>query len=152
MPPRVSASHRRRAFSLVEIMVVLVILGLLAGLVGINVRGYLTKAKRHAAEAEIATLCDALEAFYTEFDRYPTNEEGIEALSEPSDRLPEPLLDRAPLDPWGRGYVYNQPGRDGPYEVLSLGADGREGGDAGTPAADVGSWDLENRRDADYTR
>ena len=135
----------RHGFSLVEIMVVLVIIGLMAGLVGVNVRGYLVKAKRNAAKSEIATICDALEAFYTEYDRYPTNEEGLRVLSEPSERLPESLLDREPLDPWGRAYVYNQPGREGPYEVLSLGADGREGGEPGSNDADLGSWDLGNR-------
>jgi len=132
----------RAGFSLVEIMVVLVIIGLLAGLVGINVRGYLIKAKRNAAKAEIATICDALEAFYTEFDRYPTNEEGLVILAESSERLPEALLDREPVDPWGRLYVYNQPGREGPYEVLSLGADGREGGEPGSADADLASWDF----------
>lgn len=137
---------RGEGFSLVEIMVVLVIIGLLAGLVGVNVRGYLVKAKLNAATAEIATICDAIEAYYTEYDRYPSNEEGLVVLTEPSERLPEALLDREPLDPWGRSYVYNQPGREGPYEVLSLGADGREGGEANTADADVGSWDLGRRK------
>ena len=123
-------------------MVVLVIIGLMAGLVGVNVRGYLIKAKRNAALSEIATICDALEAYYTEYDRYPTNEEGLLVLAEPSERLPESLLDREPIDPWGRDYVYNQPGREGPYEVMSLGADGREGGEPGSNDADLGSWDL----------
>lgn len=132
-------------FSLVEIMVVLVIIGLLAGLVGINVRGYLIKAKRNAAKTEIATICDALEAYYTEYDRYPSNEEGLLALTEPSERLPEALLDREPVDPWGRSYVYNQPGREGSYEVLTMGADGREGGTPGSADADLGSWDLNSR-------
>ncbi|MEM8738832.1 MAG: type II secretion system major pseudopilin GspG [Planctomycetota bacterium] len=132
-------------FSLVEIMVVLVIIGLLAGLVGVNVRGYLVKAKRNAATAEIATICDALEAFYTEYDRYPSNDEGLLVLTEPSERLPEPLLDREPVDPWGRAYIYNQPGREGAYEVMSLGADGREGGDSKTADADLGNWDFDTR-------
>ena len=144
--PHRSKDYFRGGFSLVEIMVVLVIIGLLAGLVGINVRGYLIKAKRNAAKTEIATICDALEAFYTEYDRYPSNEEGLLVLTESSDRLPEALLDREPIDPWGEPYVYNQPGREGPYEVLTLGADGREGGDPGSADADLGSWNL-NQRD-----
>jgi len=135
----------RAGFSLVEIMVVLVIIGLLAGLVGINVRGYLIKAKYNAAKTEIATICDALEAFYTEYDRYPSNEEGLLVLTEPSERMPEALLDREPVDPWGRSYVYNQPGREGPYEVMSLGADGSEGGEPGSADADLGSWNLNDR-------
>ena len=73
---------------MMEIMVVLVIIGLLAGLVGVNVRGYLIKAKRNAAKTEIATICDALEAFYTEYDRYPSNEEGLLVLTTPSERMP----------------------------------------------------------------
>lgn len=138
-PPRASLPG---GFSLVEIMVVLVIIGLMAGLVGVNVRGYLIKAKQNAAKTEIATICGALEAFYTEFDRYPSNDEGLMILTESSERMPQALLDREPVDPWGRAYVYNQPGRDGPYEVLTLGADGREGGDPGSADADLGNWNL----------
>ncbi|MEM9916319.1 MAG: type II secretion system major pseudopilin GspG [Planctomycetota bacterium] len=145
--PSASGALRPRssAFSLVEIMVVLVIIGLLAGLVGVNVRGYLIKAKKNAATAEIATICDALEAFYTEYDRYPSNDEGLSILTEPSERLPEALLDREPVDPWGRAYVYNQPGRNGPYEVMSLGADGREGGEPDSADADLGNWSFDSR-------
>lgn len=134
----------RRAFSLVEIMVVLVIIGLLAGLVTINVRGYLVRAKQNAARAEIATITEALESYYTLHDRYPGNERGLAALTEPSERMSEPLMRQAPVDPWGRPYQYNQPGRSGPYEVLTLGADGREGGEDAD--ADIGSWDLKEQR------
>ena len=136
-----------RGFSLVEIMVVLVIIGLLAGLVTVNVRGYLIRAKQDAARSELATIINAVETFYTEHDRYPTNDEGLRILAEPSPRLPEPLLDREPVDPWGRPYLYNQPGRDGPYEVLSMGADGREGGEAASADADLGSWNLHRHAD-----
>lgn len=137
-------AHRpcRRAFSLMEIMVVLVIIGLLAGLVTINVRGYLVRAKQNAARAEIATICEALEAFYSIYDRYPTNEEGLVILTQKSDRMSESLLQSLPVDPWQRPYHYNQPGRSGPYEVLTMGADGREGGDTGSMEADIGSWNL----------
>lgn len=148
-PTRGMARHGFRGFSLVEIMVVLVIIGLLAGLVGVNVRSYLLRAKQNAARAEIATLCDALAAFYTEYDRYPTNEEGLLILSQPTERLPEPLLDSHPVDPWKNPYVYNQPGRSGPFEVLSLGADGREGGEDNTANADIGSWSLSGSTDAE---
>ncbi len=122
----------------------IVIIGLLAGLVGINVRGQLIRAKREAARAEIATIQEALEAYYTVFDRYPDNEEGLAALTTTSERLVEPLLDGEPVDPWKRPYLYNAPGRSGPYEVFSLGADGREGGEPGTADADIGSWDLKD--------
>lgn len=130
-----------RGFSLVEIMVVLVIIGLLAALVTINVRGYLVTAKANATKADLATLSTSLESFFLAHDRYPSNEEGLAVLTRTTQRLPEPLLTRLPRDPWGRPYVYNQPGRDGqPYEVLSLGADGREGGEGGD--ADLGTWDA----------
>jgi len=132
-------------FSLIEIMVVLVIIGLLAGVVSVNVRNYLITAKQNTARMEIATISDALEAFYTAHDRYPTNEEGLAVLTTATDRLSEPLLDQRPIDPWNRPYQYNQPGRQGPYEVMSLGADGREGGEPGSADADIGSWDLKDR-------
>ena len=121
-------------------MVVLVIIGLLAGAVSIGVRNYLAKAKENTARMEIATICDALETFSAVYDRYPTNEEGLTILTEPTDKLVDPLLTQSPLDPWGRPYQYNQPGRNGPYEVVCLGADGREGGEG--LDKDIGSWDL----------
>jgi general secretion pathway protein G len=130
----------RRGFSLVEIMIVIVIIGLLAGAVTLNVRNYLHKAKQNTARQEIATLCNALETFYSEFGRYPTNEEGLDLLTKPNDRFPEPLIHGLPVDPWGRPYQYNQPGRNGPYEVICFGADGREGG--GGADADLVSWQL----------
>ena len=128
------------AFSLVEIMVVLVIIGLLAGAITIGTRNYMVKAKENTARMEIATICNALETFYTVYDRYPTNEEGLTILTEETERLEEPLMRQKPTDPWGRPYQYNQPGREGPYEVVSLGADGREGGDGAD--GDIGSWAL----------
>lgn len=137
--PRVTC-FRGRGFSLVEIMVVLVIIGLLAGLVSVNVRGYLVRAKQNAARAEISTIAEALESYYTIHDRYPTNEQGLAALTQTSDRMTQPLLQQSPVDPWGRPYQYNQPGRSGPYEVMTLGADGREGGEDAD--ADIGNWNL----------
>ena len=121
-------------------MAALVIVGLLAGLVGLNVRGYLSRAKRDAARADLATISQALEAFYTVHDRYPTTQEGLAALTEPTDRLPEPLILQIPVDPWGGPYQYLRPGRSGPYEVFSLGADGSEGGEPGTVEEDLGTW------------
>lgn len=127
-----SCRRRRRArtaFSLVEIMVVIVIIGLLAGLVTVNVRGYMVRAKREAARTDIATLVKALDTFYTAYDRYPTNDEGLEILARPSEKLPEPPLGDIPTDPWGNPYQYNSPGTNGPYEVICHGANGRDGGD-----------------------
>lgn len=134
----------RGGFSLIEIMVVLVIIGLLASVVTINVRGYLIKAKQNTARMEIATLCDALESYYTANDRYPTNDEGLAALAQTSASQPEPLIKQVPVNPWGHPYQYNQPGRDGPYEVISLGADNREGGTGAD--MDLISSDLKEKR------
>jgi general secretion pathway protein G len=129
-PSDINRNRRmRRAFSLVEVMIVIVIIGLLAGVVTVNVRSYLTRAKQNAARQEIATIVHALDAFYSTYGRYPTNDEGIDVLSRPSEKLPEPPLNGAPVDPWGQRYQYNSPGTTGPFEVICHGADGREGGD-----------------------
>ena len=117
-----------KAFSLVEIMIVIVIIGMLAGVVSLNVRSYLDKAKQNTARQEISTICSALESFYADAGRYPTNEEGLDLLTKTSEKFPRPLLTGQPVDPWGHSYQFNQPGRDGPYEVICFGADGKEGG------------------------
>ena len=109
-------------------MVVLVIIGLLAGLVAVNVRGHLISGRQNAARIEIRKIVDALDSYYAIHNRYPTNDEGLSILTQPSEKFPEPLLGGDLLDPWGHPNQYNQPGREGPYEVISLGADQREGG------------------------
>src|SRR5579872_7562448 len=90
----------RRAFSLVELMVVIVIIGLLAGVATISVRSYLVRGKQNVARLEISKICQALETFYGHFDHYPTAEEGIAALATKSDAFPDGLLNKVPLDPW----------------------------------------------------
>lgn len=132
---------RHRGFSLVELMVVLVILGMLAGLVAFKTRSYLLHGKQNAAKVEISKISQALESFYAANDRYPTNEEGLDALAKPSSKFPEGLLTKLPRDPWGHPYQYNNPGRNGPFEVICYGADGREGGDAANQ--DISSDDHE---------
>ncbi len=132
---------RRAGFSLVELMVVLVIIGLLAGVVTINVRQHLVSGKQNTAKMEIATIAEALDTYYALHDTYPSNGDGLHALTQTTDQMPEPLLDREPMDPWGRPYEYNQPGREGPFEVISYGADGQEGGEGNN--ADIVSWNLE---------
>jgi general secretion pathway protein G len=119
---------RRRGFSLVEVMIVIVIMGLLAGVVTVNVRGYLTKAKQNTARNEIATIVKALDTYYGMYSKYPDNNEGIGVLTKASEKIPESLLSAEPVDPWGNPYQYNSPGTDGPYDVICYGADGREGG------------------------
>jgi general secretion pathway protein G len=120
-------------------MVVIVIIGLLAGLVTINVRGYMTKARRETARSEIGRIVDALGSFYAASGRYPTNDEGLEVLVSG----PEPLLSGKLTDPWDRPYQYNVQGPQGPYEVICYGADGREGGEGAD--ADISSKDLKQK-------
>ena len=138
---RQSPIANRRGFSLVEIMIVVVIMGLLAGAVTVGVRGYLTKAKQATVRQEIATIVKALDTFYGEYSRYPTADEGLDILTKPNDKFPDPLLSRSPVDPWGKPYQYNIPGSEGHrYEVICYGEDGREGGEG--VDADISSKDL----------
>ena len=134
--------QKRSGFTLIEMMVVLVLIGLLAGVVTVSVRHYLVRGKQEAARAQVASLKQAVNAFYTVYGRYPTNDEGLQILTQKTERLPDPLLDAraVPADPWGRPYQYNAPGRQEPYEILTYGADGREGGVGAD--ADVVSWQL----------
>lgn len=137
---------RRSGFTLVELMVVIVIIGLLAGAVTMSVRSYLISGKQNVARMEISNITQAIQTFYASFDRYPSNEEGIEILAEPSERFVDGLLSQVPRDPWQRPYHYNQPGRDGaPFEVVTFGADGREGGTGAD--TDISSNDLKEGRD-----
>lgn len=133
VPPRSSAAapacRRSGGFSLVELIVVMVILGMLAGLVAVRTRGYLISSKQNAAKAEIANIVKALETFYADQGRYPTTEEGLEVLVEGTESWPGGFLNKVPVDPWKQPYEYVSPGTDAPYEVLCLGADHREGGD-----------------------
>jgi len=119
----------RAAFSLVELIVVMVILGMLAGLVAVRTRGYLISSKQNAAKAEIANIVKAIETFYADQGRYPTTDEGLEILAEGTDTWPDGFLNKVPRDPWKNAYEYISPGTREPYEVISLGADGREGGE-----------------------
>jgi len=137
-----TGKRKYKAFTLLELMVVVVIIGLLAGLVTVRVRSYLILAKQNAAKTEIAKIADALEAYYAVYNRYPTNEEGLAALVEQTPKFPDGLLSKVPTDPWDNDYVYNCPGqsKDKPYEIISYGADGREGGEGEN--ADIISWQL----------
>lgn len=130
----------RKAFSLVELMVVIVIIGLLAGTVTVSVRSYLIRSKKNVAKMEISKICEALETYYAQFDEYPRNDEGLEALIQKTDEFPDGLLTRVPKDPWGNPYQYNHPGRVRPYDVICFGAGGREGGEGAE--ADISSEDL----------
>jgi len=144
-PTAYSLQPTASAFSLVEMMVVLILIGLLASVVTINVRGYLVRGRQDTVRLELATIRDGLETYYGMVGRYPTNEEGLELLTQTSEKLPEPILSHVPVDPWGQPYQYHSPGKDNrPYEVVCYGADGREGGEAAD--ADVNNWDLKAAR------
>jgi general secretion pathway protein G len=134
--PRLLAE--KGGFTLIEIMVVIIILGLLATLVIPNITGYTEKAKREKARADIASLEGALELFKADSGFYPSTEQGLEALIiKPSTgRIPAKWMEGGyfkkgvPLDPWGNRYVYSAPGRHGEgYEIISLGTDGQESDD-----------------------
>ena len=111
-------------FSLVELMVVIVIIGLLATIVIINVMPAADRAAVTKARADISTLAQGIDMYRLDNLRYPTADEGLQALVSGN------YIRRLPEDPWGHPYQYSTPGPDGrPYRIASLGADGREGGD-----------------------
>lgn len=127
---RVARRARHPAgFSLVELMVVMVIMGMLVGLAAVRYRSYLISSKQYTAKTQIATIVKAIETFYAQEGRYPTTDEGIQILAEGTAAWPDGYLDKVPLDPWKRPYEYVSPGTTQPYEVICLGADGREGGE-----------------------
>lgn len=129
---RTFAAYARQAqgFSLIEILAVLVLIGIAAGLVAVNVRPLMSKGKQNAARSDISTIVSALEAYYMAVGAYPGNDQGLDILKQKNEHFDEPLLTKALVDPWGRPYQYNQPGSRGQaYEVFSLGADGRDGGE-----------------------
>jgi general secretion pathway protein G len=132
-----------RGFTLVELLVVMVILGLLAALVVPSYLGRERKARAQAAKTQIELLGTALDTFRLDVGRYPTGSEGLQALrASPGGGTPRwdgPYLKKdVPMDPWGRPYVYESPGQHGEYDLYSYGADGAPGGEG--DARDVGSW------------
>ncbi len=141
---RARRAGRQRGFSLIEIMVVVVIMGILAALVVPNLLDRPDQARVVAARQDISSLMQALKLYRLDNGRYPTNEQGLRALSErPTTGNVNnwrSYLDRLPNDPWGAPYQYLNPGVKGEIDVFSLGADGQPGGE-GTDA-DIGSWAL----------
>ena len=137
---------RARGFTLIEIMVVIVILGVLAALVVPRVMSRPDEARAVAARQDVAAIMQALKLYRLDNQRYPTTEQGLQALvTRPTSGGPVPnnwkqYLDRLPVDPWGKPYQYLNPGVRGEIDVFSFGADGVPGGN-GTDA-DVGSWGL----------
>jgi general secretion pathway protein G len=145
--PKAGASGRGRedGFTLIEILVVITIIGLIMSLVGPRVLTYLSESKVKAATIQIQSFASSLDLFYLDLGRYPTSSEGLAALVQRpggSTGWNGPYLknNSVPNDPWGNPYKYRSPGDHNPYEIISLGSDGREGG-TGT-AADIKSWEL----------
>ncbi len=136
-------SKIQNGFTLVELLVVMVIIGLLAALVAPRFIRQEEKAKIKATRAQVELLSTALDTFRLDVGRYPTTQEGLEAMRrQPSglERWDGPYLKKeVPLDPWGKAYVYRSPGEHGPYDLLSYGADGTPGGDGDN--RDITSWE-----------
>lgn len=134
-------------FTLIELLIVVIILGILAGLVGPRLFGRVGQSKQAAARVQIELLGTALDQFKLDVGRYPTTQEGLQALQRNPGNVvgwEGPYLKKeVPLDPWGRAYQYRSPGEHGEYDLASLGADGAPGGEG--EAADVTSWTAEGR-------
>lgn len=137
------ADRLMRGFTLIELMVVLVIIGILAALIVPNVLDRADDARVTAARTDVNNIMQALKLYRLDNQRYPTAEQGLNALIARPAASPvppnwRPYLDKLPSDPWGRPYQYLNPGVHGEVDVLSLGADGQPGGEGRD--ADVGSW------------
>lgn len=131
-------------FTLIEIMVVVVILGILAALIAPNVISNIDKAQVTKVKQDIRAIESALKLYRLDRFRYPSTDEGLEALVTPpgDSSVPWPqggYLDRVPKDPWDRPYVYLQPGNNGEFDIYSLGRDGVQGGEG--VDADIGNWE-----------
>ena len=137
------SQRRRRGFTLIELLVVLVIIGVLAALIVPNVLDRAEDARVTAARTDVNNLMQALKLYKLDNQRFPSSEQGLDALAKkPSvGTVPpnwKPYVDKLPNDPWGRPYQYAYPGVKGEVDVYSFGADGKPGGEGRD--ADVGSW------------
>ena len=133
----------RRGFTLIELLVVIAIIGVLAALIVPNVINRADDAKLAAAKSDVNMLMQQLKIYRLDNQRYPSGEQGLEALMRKPTvgNIPpnwKPYLDKLPADPWGRPYQFANPGVQGEVDVFSLGADGQPGGEGAD--ADIGSW------------
>jgi general secretion pathway protein G len=135
-------AHRHRGFTLLELLVVMVIIGLLAGYVGPKFFAQIGKSEVKATKAQIDALQKSLDQYRLDMGHYPGTEQGLAALVvKPADepKWAGPYLSKVvPKDPWGNDYQYRSPGEHGEYDLLSFGRDGRPGGEG--EDADLGSW------------
>jgi general secretion pathway protein G len=136
---------RAAGFTLIEIMVVIVILGILAALIVPKIMSRPDEARIIAAKQDVATLAQALRLYKLDNLAYPSTDQGLQALVARPNSAPVPAnwkaggyLERLPKDPWGRDYRYLNPGRRGEIDIFSLGADGEPGGEGND--ADIGNW------------
>ena len=140
--------RRQAGFTLIEIMVVVIIIGILAAIVAPNVIGRVDDARVTAAKSDIATIEGALKMYRLDNFAYPETQYGLDALvTRPSDPTiknwnPEGYVERLNNDPWGNSYQYLNPGSHSTIDIYSFGADGKPGGEG--VAADIGNWDPDN--------
>lgn len=142
-PSKAAYIQSQRGFSLIEIMVVIVIMGIMAALVVPNLLSRPDQARAIAAKQDILAISQALKLYRLDNGRYPTNEQGLQALQLKPSTPPVPhnwqsYLDHLPLDPWGNAYHYLNPGVHHEVDIFSFGADGVAGGDGVN--SDIGSW------------
>ena len=138
-----SELRNARGFSLIELLIVMIILGLLASLVGPRMFGKLGMAKQKTAKTQIEMLMTALDSYRLDVGKYPSGQDGLEGLvNSGGDKWDGPYLPKGkevPNDPWDNPYLYQNPGEHGEVDIISLGADGQSGGEG--EDADVGSWE-----------
>jgi general secretion pathway protein G len=137
---RRAKNNGEQGFTLVEMLVVITIIGLIMGLIGPRVLNYLSESKVKAAKIQLQSFASALDLFYLDAGRFPSTSEGLAALVKQTPGVSAwngPYLrgGNVPNDPWSHGYVYRSPGEHGPYDILSYGSDGQEGGSG--VAADI---------------
>ncbi len=136
---------KQAGFSLIELVVVIVILGILASLVAPQIMGNVDKALTQQAKTDMKSIETALKLYKLDNFSYPSTEQGLQALVEKSGIPPEPrnfkkggYLDRLPKDPWGGNYIYLSPGDHGEFDIITYGRDGQPGGEG--QDADIGNW------------
>ena len=132
--------YKPRGFTLIEVMVVIAILGILAALVIPQLVGKDDKARVEAAKSDLKAISSAVEMYKLDNHAYPSTEQGLEALVKAKEAGSDTYLRKVPKDPWGHEYIYIVPGESGPYDLLSSGSDGQEGGEG--YAKDINLSDL----------